>query len=146
PSICSYYVKDNKICPVDKNKYIELVKDYYTILDTPEYEAEISKYLMTSVVSDAMLSRDVDMIEKGRPGFTTNKHMETAVKLFDSMVKLKTGGSKHLHLHSENVADKLVDMMFEKGKVIDILGTQVTENLLPSPQKKLNEFEKWDLT
>ena len=135
PAVCSYYEKDKKICPVDKSQYIELVKDYYKILDTPEYEEEIAKYLMTNIISDAMMTRDVEVIEKGRPGFTTNKHMETAVKLFDSMVKLKTGGDKHLHLHSENVADKLVDMMFdEQPKLINI---EKNNN-----QKTLNSFKE----
>ena len=134
PAVCSYYEKDKKTCPIDKIQYVELVKDYYMVLDTPEYEEEIAKYLMTNIVSDAMMARDVDVIEKGRPGFTTNKHMETAVRLFDSIVKLKTGSSKHLHLHSENVADKLVDMMFLENKpIINIV--------MNNKQKKLNDFE-----
>ena len=136
PAVCSMYEQDKKYCPVDKDQYILLVKDYYKFIDTPEYEAEMAKYLMTNVLSDAMMARDIDVIETGRPGFVTNKHMETAVKLFDSIVKLKVGSDKHLHLHSENIADKIVDAMFTvQVPVINI----PTEN---KNQKTLNEFEE----
>jgi len=137
PAVCSMYEEGKKCCPVDKVHYIALVKDYYKCLDTPEYEEEMAKYLMTNILSDAIMSRDVDVIEKGRPGFTTNKHMETAVKLFDSIVKLKVGSDKHLHLHGENIADKIVDAMITSHvPVIDIPVQEENKK-----QKTLNEFE-----
>ena len=118
PSVCSFYEKHKTICPVDKLSYVQIVKEYYSVIDTPQYTEELGKYLMQNIISDAAISRDVDMIEKGRPGFITNKHNETAVRLFDSIVKLKTGGDKHLHLHSENLAEQIVDGMF--NDVVDI--------------------------
>ena len=121
PAVCSYYEKDKKICPVDKTQYIELMQDYYKSIETPEYEKEIFKYLLTASVSDAMIARDIDMMEKGKPGFTTAKHMEQAIKLFGEIVKLKTGGDKHLHLHQENIAEQIINAVFEeKPKIINI--------------------------
>ena len=55
--------------------------------------------------------------------------METAVKLFDSIVKLRTGSEKHLHLHSkEDIAERLID---------EIIGVTFDNN---KDQKTLGDF------
>ena len=99
PAVCSYYVKGNKDCPVDKKNYVVMLREYYHVVDSPEYMEDLGKLLMKNALSDGAMARDVEVVERGRPGHFTNVHEERAVKVFDSMVKLKTGGGKHLHLH-----------------------------------------------
>ena len=126
PAVCSYYVKDNTECPVDKRNYVILLKEYYNVVDQPEYIEDLGKLLMKNALSDASMARDVEVIERGRPGHFTNVHEERAVKVFDSVVKLRTGGGKHLHLHGadeeviKQTRDEAIAEFIKGQQVIDV--------------------------
>lgn len=130
PAICSYYEKNSRSCPVDIDSYVSSLKEYYNVVDSPEYIEEMGKFLLKNAVSDAVLARDIEVIEKGAPGFKTNLHEERAAKIFDSIVKLKIGGEKHLHVHND-MADRLVEQ---------VMGHNIFRPIIDR-QKKVDEFD-----
>mgnify|MGYP001593378714 CR=1 FL=1 len=135
PATCSYYKKGNKDCPVDKTLYIISLKEYYDVVDTPEYMEEMGKFLMKNAVSDAAMTRDIETIQKGYPGFMTMKHSENAIKVYDSIVKFKIGSDKHLHVHQQN--DLTEQMLKESFAMPEAVPEEKKEDI---KQKKLCDF------
>lgn len=111
PASCSYFEKGRKDCPVGVSDYIAVVKEYYHVVDSPQFIEEAAKFLMKNAISDASMARDVEVLEKGRPGFTTDMHETRAVKVFEAIAKMKGAPEQHLHVHS--LADEMVNRMFD---------------------------------
>ncbi len=121
---CTEYQKDKRSCPIGKQKYIYLLRDFYSKnLDDPRVlMVEIAKQVGRNAVSDAAVARDAEFIERAKPGFYSNIHEERALKAADTLNKiLQPQVQRHLHGHVgdaggdvDSLADKLV------GKIIDL--------------------------
>ena len=97
---------------------------------------ELQKAFIMQSMIDADASREMEILEKGRPGFYTNQHMERAMKHTGDINKLLIGEKvRHevegevevkakQHNFTEDQLRRIADIMLEKKneKVIEVEG------------------------
>ena len=114
PAKCAYYMapetKNGTKCILPVTDFIRDATIYYRIgreIDTMALQEAVTQ----QAIRDAMVNRDVDMIEKGKPGFYTKEFTKLALDSLEGMNKIKFGGvNQHSHVHvGENMARMMLD-------------------------------------
>lgn len=127
PAKCSNY-KSGQKCFVPQGEFLAKMELYYSVGEE-QNSLELQKVLTYSILEDAELAKEAEMVKDRRPGFYTHKFKELASKNLESLNKIKFGE----RLNSTNVnvnvdlsqaiieaCNKAKDEESEPEKVVDI--------------------------
>jgi hypothetical protein len=119
PAKCPLYMaeetKDGEKCVLSLAHFLRESKVYYEIGQEQD-TLSLQEAVIQQTIRDAMISRDTETLEKGRPGFYTKEFTKLVLDGLSDMNKLKYGNTqKHLHAHmGEDMAKEMLDEKYEK--------------------------------
>lgn len=89
PARCTHHKKDQK-CIIDKQEHVKKLKTYWKIGEKLDSIA-LQETITYQMLEDAEINREMDILEKGKPGVMVHKFSELAADTIDKVNKLKFG-------------------------------------------------------
>lgn len=132
PAVCPYYNTTNKKCPIDNREYINSLKSFFAIYDEEKEEVAIVKELSKMAMADSIMSRDVEVVTKGHPGFYTDLHSRRAVEAAEKSYKMQYGDKSvvtQIQTTPDEVLDRIKKFKKDEDDVVDVEGKEVEEDV-----------------
>lgn len=113
---CKFYEKGTLECPIDHDVYLERVKSWMKIQAISA--KEFHKALTFQAAMDAEVSRQVETVTKGHPGFYTKAHSELAMKGAEKQMQIEEGHNVNIKVEGtlsiKDLMSEIIDTTAEK--------------------------------
>ena len=111
--ICKFYMapetRNGTKCVLDVSDFLRRIQTWYDV--SKRDPIAFQQKLITQVIADAEVNREVDMLTEGKPGIMAMKNMELALKYTDSMNKPQIGVNVNVDA-SSSFGKKMLDEAF----------------------------------
>jgi len=127
---CDFYRKNGAKCPIGKVDYIAKMHCYLELEKMGWDESEVAKAITLDAISDANMSKQVEMMIKGHPGFYSNLHSNRALDAIKASHEMKFGKRQIVGLVGDGTGNIIVKKLFEdmdKKKVVEEVVEEVED-------------------
>ena len=122
PAKCQYYTSGNIKCPFGITDFANRMKIYVELEKKGWDEAEVAKALTFDALSDAAMSRQVEMVTGGQSKGYTHLHSNRALEAIKASHEMKFGKRQVVGLVDGGTSNIIVKKLFEdmdKKKVVE---------------------------